>query len=130
MKIQLDHVVIHVTDWSRSNRFYQEVLGAEVVQRGEGFVYRIAGQQLNVHGPGVQVQEVARLPVQPGNADLCFCWYGSLAEAQAHLERCGVDIISGPVTRPGAQGEGKSVYFRDPDGALLEFITYEEKKGV
>jgi catechol 2,3-dioxygenase-like lactoylglutathione lyase family enzyme len=28
------------------------------------------------------------------------------------------------VCRPGARGEGTSVYFRDPDGSLLEFICY------
>jgi catechol 2,3-dioxygenase-like lactoylglutathione lyase family enzyme len=28
------------------------------------------------------------------------------------------------VARAGARGEGSSVYFRDPDGSLLEFISY------
>jgi catechol 2,3-dioxygenase-like lactoylglutathione lyase family enzyme len=26
--------------------------------------------------------------------------------------------------RFGAKGEGTSVYFRDPDGSLMEFISY------
>ncbi|MFC6592189.1 VOC family virulence protein [Deinococcus lacus] len=129
MDIALDHAVIHVSDWEKANRFYAGVLGAEVVPQGAGFVYRIAGQQLNVHGPGVQVQEVARLPVQPGNSDLCFEWRGPLSAAQQHLERCGVPIVSGPVKRHGARGEGLSVYFRDPDGSLLEFISYEGQRG-
>jgi catechol 2,3-dioxygenase-like lactoylglutathione lyase family enzyme len=30
----------------------------------------------------------------------------------------------GPVERFGAKGPGMSVYFRDPDGSLLEFISY------
>ncbi|GHG06959.1 biphenyl-2,3-diol 1,2-dioxygenase [Deinococcus piscis] len=126
--LKLDHVVIHVSDWERSNAFYAEVLGAEVVPHGSGFVYRIGGQQLNVHGPGLEVQEVARLPVQPGNSDLCFQWDGSVAEAQAYLAVRGVEVISGPVRRPGAGGEGQSVYFYDPDGSLLEFISYQEDK--
>lgn len=127
--ISLDHVVIHVTDWERSNQFYAEVLGAGVIPSGAGYVYRTGAQQLNVPGPGLTVQEVARLPVQPGNADLCFEWCGPLAQAQAHLAACGVEVISGPVTRPGARGEGTSLYFRDPDGALLEFISYAAAEG-
>ena len=41
-----------------------------------------------------------------------------------HLERCGVTVELGPVARFGAQGGGLSVYFCDPDGSLLEFISY------
>ena len=37
----LDHCVIAVSDWDRSNAFYADVLGAEVVARGEGYVYRL-----------------------------------------------------------------------------------------
>ena len=73
---KLDHCVIHVTDWERSNAFYATVLGAEVVSRSVGYAYRFGDKQLNVHGPGVKPAEVARLPVAPGNSDLCFEWMG------------------------------------------------------
>ena len=33
---KLDHCVIHVTDWSRSNAFDRDVLGAELIDRGNG----------------------------------------------------------------------------------------------
>ena len=59
--IHLDHCVIHVSDWQWSNSFYIEVLGAELVQRPVGWAYRFGDKQLNVHGPGVQPAEVARL---------------------------------------------------------------------
>ena len=39
----------------------------------------------------------------------------------------GVTIELGPVERKAARGEGTSVYFRDPDGSLLEFISYSER---
>ncbi len=123
--IRLDHVVIHVTDWERANAFYREVLGAEIVEVGGRTAYRVGGQQLNVHGPGVKPAMVARVPVAPGNSDLCFEWKGPIDEAVAHLRRHGVAIEAGPMTRSGASGEGRSVYFRDPDGSLLEFISYE-----
>jgi catechol 2,3-dioxygenase-like lactoylglutathione lyase family enzyme len=67
---------------------------------------------------------VARLPVQPGNSDLCFVWPGAIAGAVAHLEKHGVAIELGPVERYGAREAGTSIYFRDPDGSLLEFICY------
>src|SRR5262245_34337436 len=68
--VKLDHCVIHVADWDRSNKFYSEVMGAELVRRPVGWAYRFGDKQLNVHGPGVTPAEVARLPVQPGNRDL------------------------------------------------------------
>jgi catechol 2,3-dioxygenase-like lactoylglutathione lyase family enzyme len=120
----LDHCVIHVSDWERSNAFYTRVLGAELVTQPVGFAYRFGHKQLNVHGPGVKPTPVARLPVAPGNSDLCFEWKGPITDAAAHLERCGVRIEIGPVERFGAKGAGVSVYFRDPDGSLMEFISY------
>jgi catechol 2,3-dioxygenase-like lactoylglutathione lyase family enzyme len=120
----LDHCVVAVSDWERSNAFYRDVVGAELVPRGDGWVYRLGDQQLNVHGPGVHREPVASTPVTPGNSDLCFRWDGTVEEAVAHLERCGVAVELGPVPRAGARGDGTSVYFRDPDGSLLEFMTY------
>jgi catechol 2,3-dioxygenase-like lactoylglutathione lyase family enzyme len=122
--LRLDHVVIAVSDWERSNRFYGDVLGAEVVTRDGGYAYRFGDQQLNVHGPGLMPSIVARDPVRPGNSDLCFVWDGSIDEAAAHLRARGVEIELGPVERVGARGTGRSVYFRDPDATLLELISY------
>jgi catechol 2,3-dioxygenase-like lactoylglutathione lyase family enzyme len=124
MNTKLDHSVLHVSDWQVSNTFYREVLGAEVIARGAGFFYRFGTQQLNLHGPGLNPQPLARVPVMPGNSDLCFVWDGPIEGAAQHLKTCGVPMELGPVARFGAQGEGTSVYFRDPDGSLLEFISY------
>lgn len=120
----LDHCVIAVAEWQRSNRFYSEVLGAEVSPVGAGWVYRFGAQRLNVHGPGVPGNPNARLPVPPGGSDLCFEWPGPIEDAIAHLQVHQVAIEMGPVLREGAKGQGTSVYFRDPDGSLLEFISY------
>ncbi|HST15358.1 MAG TPA: VOC family protein [Gaiellaceae bacterium] len=120
----LDHCVIAVTDWDRSNAFYAGVLGAEVVARGDGYVYRFGANQLNIHGPGVDGEPNAEPPVAPGGADLCFVWDDPIETAVAHLAELGVEIELGPVPRFGARGDGTSVYFRDPDGSLLEYIAY------
>jgi catechol 2,3-dioxygenase-like lactoylglutathione lyase family enzyme len=127
---KLDHCVIHVSDWRRSNAFYRDVIGATVVEREDGgFVYRLGDIQLNLHGPGFKPAQVARLPVQPGNSDLCFEWNGPITDAIAHLERQAVAIEAGPMRRFGAKGHGASVYFRDPDGSLMEFMSYAPERG-
>jgi catechol 2,3-dioxygenase-like lactoylglutathione lyase family enzyme len=125
MPARLDHFVIAVTDWNRSNTFFRDVLGAELVELDAGrFAYRFGEQQLNVHGPGSEPHPRAADPVRPGNSDLCFVWDGPIGGAVEHLRDHGVEVELGPVERTGARGGGTSVYFRDPDGSLLELISY------
>ncbi len=125
MAVRLDHCVIAVSDWERSNRFYRDILGAEVVELDKGrYAYRFGAQQLNVHGPGSEPRPRAADPVRPGNSDLCFLWEGPIEGAVEHLGHELVEVELGPVERTGARGTGTSVYFRDPDGSLLELISY------
>lgn len=125
LNIKLDHCVIHVSNWERSNRFYSEVLGAELIAVKAGFSYRFGAVQLNCHGPNVHATPVAEKPVMPGGSDLCFIWPGKIDEAIKHLNQHQVAIEVGPVLRFGSQGQGTSIYFRDPDGSLMEFIAYD-----
>jgi len=122
--ITFDHCVIHVGDWERAKAFYADVLGAEVIPYGLGVLFRFGPVQLNTHGPGQIGTPRAHLPVMPGGSDLCFEWHGPIADAIRHLGRHSVSVELGPVERTGARGQGQSVYFRDPDGSLLEFISY------
>lgn len=126
--IGIDHVVIGITDWDRSNRFYRDVVGVELIELPRGrYAYRVGQTQLNVHGPGAKPTPLATKPVQPGNSDLCFRWEGPIEDAVEHLRAHGVELVDGPVRRQGAAGEGLSAYFRDPDGSLLEFIAYQAR---
>jgi catechol 2,3-dioxygenase-like lactoylglutathione lyase family enzyme len=104
--LRLDHVVIAVSEWERSNAFYRDVLGAELVQLGPGrFAYAFGDQRLNAHGPGTDAGDlVACQPVRPGNSDLCLEWAGPAVQAVEHLRRHGVEVEAGPVERPGARG--------------------------
>jgi catechol 2,3-dioxygenase-like lactoylglutathione lyase family enzyme len=122
----LDHLVIAVSEWERSNAFYRDVLGVDIVEVEYGRVAYVLpdGRRLNVHGPGSTPNPRAADPVRPGNSDLCFVWDGDAASAVAQLARHGVEVELGPVPRTGAAGPGMSVYFRDPDGSLLELIAY------
>ena len=124
LPITFDHCVIHVSDWARSNAFYSDVLGAQIVPVGKGFAYRFGTVQLNCHGPDHWGTPRAQVPVMPGNSDLCFEWHGPIDRAIEHLQHLGVAIELGPIERRGARDTGTSIYFRDPDGSLLEFISY------
>lgn len=123
--VTLDHSVIHVSDWEQSRAFYVDVIGCEAIAVGVGYAFRLGNQQLNCHGPDQIGTPVAKIPVMPGGSDLCFVWPGPLSDAVEHLRKHNVEIELGPVERFGAQGAGKSVYFRDPDGSLMEFMSYE-----
>ena len=124
--LALDHAVIAVSDRERSDRFYAEVLGARIEADTEGRVsYRVGEQRLNVHHPGRLATPLAAAPVAPGNSDLCFVWRGRASEAVTHLHDRGVEIVEGPVIREGSHGLGVSVYGRDPDGSLIELISYK-----
>jgi len=125
--ITLDHVVIAVSDFAVSDEFYRRVFGAEVhAPHPTVHAYRIGGRQLNVHGPDARIpaDRLAKTRVAPGNSDLAFEWHGTLEDAVAHLRACGAEIIAPDAVTAGLRGPGRSVYFRDPDGSLLEFITY------
>jgi catechol 2,3-dioxygenase-like lactoylglutathione lyase family enzyme len=126
-RIVIDHCVIAVSNWERSNDFYRDVLGAQVDQQDDRFGhYRFGDWQLNVHGPGFAGLNAAE-PVEPGNSDLCFVWPGPIEEAVEHLRLRGVEIVVGPLDKDsGAGGPGHHVYFRDPDGSLLEFVSYAD----
>jgi catechol 2,3-dioxygenase-like lactoylglutathione lyase family enzyme len=118
--------VIAVSDWARSDAFYRDVLGAEIDRRDEwSSRYRFGDWQLNVHGPGFEGLN-AVVPVAPGNSDLCFVWPGPIEKAVAHLERHGIQIEHGPAETTATVGRGRHLYFRDPDGSLLELVSYSD----
>ncbi|MGB3828565.1 MAG: VOC family protein [Ornithinimicrobium sp.] len=125
-QVQIDHVVIAVNDWDRSIAFYRDVLRAQIVDHPDGRVaFRFGDQQLNVHGPGLEIGSLVANPaVVPGGSDLCLVWPGSTEDLLGHLDRHNVAVEAGPIRRHGGRGAGVSVYFRDPDGSLLEFIVY------
>jgi catechol 2,3-dioxygenase-like lactoylglutathione lyase family enzyme len=121
MKIErLDHLVLTVADVQASCDFYARVLGMEVVTFGQGRRALTFGQQkINLHPHGREFEPKARAPT-PGSADLCLLIDTPIAQAEAQLHALGVAIEDGPVARTGATGPIQSLYFRDPDGNLIE----------
>jgi len=121
---RIDHVVLTAHDVDRTIEFYSRVLGMEPVsfaggRRGLAF----GRQKINLHQSGREHEPKALTPT-PGSLDLCFITETPLEEVVAHLQAEGVAIAQGPVEKTGALGKMMSVYFRDPDGNLVEVSNY------
>lgn len=121
MKIDsLDHLVLTVADIRTTANFYARTLGMETVTFGEGrTALSFGSQKINLHESGHEFEPKAQYP-KPGSADLCFITSTPLTEVIEHVSSCDVTIIEGPVRRTGATGPILSIYFRDPDGNLIE----------
>lgn len=116
----LDHLVLTVADVAAAEAFYARVMGMKPVTFAGGRrALAFGSQKINLHQAGREFEPKAAKPV-PGSADLCFLVKTPVEEVIAHLEREGVAIIEGPVRKTGATGPLRSVYFRDPDGNLIE----------
>ncbi len=117
---RIDHIVLTVRDIQATCEFFSRVLGMRIVTFDEGRTALHFGRhKINLHLAGAEFEPKAATPV-PGSADLCFIAETPLDAVIAHLRVCHVEIIEGPVPREGATGGLTSVYFRDPDGNLVE----------
>ena len=132
-----DHVVIPTADPEAILAFYKRLgftaIREEEWRAGTSRVFSLAfgDNKINVHPPEVWQSGnfTLRGPTAvPGCGDFCFVWDGTVEEAAAWLKAAGVDVIEGPVKRDGGRalgsGIGTSLYTRDPDGNLLEFMAY------
>ena len=121
---RIDHLVLTVADVAATVAFYETVLGMQKIEFGEGRIALAFGsQKINLHQLGAEFEPHAR-QVQTGSADLCLIIDDPLARAAEELRARGVEIIDGPVPRTGAVGRLLSLYFRDPDGNLIEISNY------
>jgi catechol 2,3-dioxygenase-like lactoylglutathione lyase family enzyme len=121
---RIDHLVLTVHDPDRTIDFYVRVLGMEPITFAGGRRALAFGRQkLNLHQAGREFEPKALKPV-PGAIDLCFITTTPLEAVITHLGSQGVHVIEGPVAKTGALGPMQSVYFRDPDGNLVEVSNY------
>lgn len=124
---QLDHLVLTVSDLDKTVGFYEKILGMKQVHFGNGRIaLRFGNQKINLHQEGKEYKPNARNAI-PGSADLCFITYTPIKDVISILEDHKIEIIDGPDVRLGAIGKLISVYFRDPDGNLLEVSNYKDE---
>ncbi|MBB5062932.1 VOC family protein [Granulicella mallensis] len=124
MKIdRLDHLVLTVASIPATIAFYTRVLGFEAAEANSRWALKFGQQKINLHQTDHTFDPKAANPT-PGSGDLCFITGDQPEQTLHHLKSLDIAIEEGPVERHGALGRMVSVYFRDPDGNLLEIARY------
>lgn len=126
-----DHLVLNVRDVEVATQWYARVLGMtrlDSVPKQGGAVrtsMMFGANKINLRPISVSAEEwFTGLSPQPGSDDICFLTDIGPEEVLAHFHACGLAIELGPVIKPGARGDIRSVYVRDPDGNLIEVASY------
>jgi catechol 2,3-dioxygenase-like lactoylglutathione lyase family enzyme len=122
-----DHVALPMQNTEAMLAFYRS-LGFQVAENQQAVSVYIGNQMINFHRPAAWQREsfTLRAPAaKPPCGDLCFVWDGTAEALRSMLDRASAKVIEGPVARQGGRrAAASSVYVRDPDGNLLEFMIY------
>ena len=122
-----DHVALPMQRTGEMLAFYRG-LGLQVVENANACSVYIGDQMINFHRPAHWQDNTFTLrapAAKPPCGDLCFVWDDTPESLKVMLDRAGAKVVEGPVARQGGQRKvGSSVYVRDPDGNLLEFMIY------
>jgi len=121
---RIDHIVLNCSDPARTIAWYQKVLGMKAESYDESRTALVFGRQKFNVRPTLTTSWKTCAVDAPGSLDLCFITQSPPEAVIDHFRQCGVDGISGPVTRSGALGPIISVYCSDPDGNLIEVASY------
>jgi len=122
-----DHVALPMQNTEAMLAFYRG-LGFDVNEGAQACSVYIGQQMINFHRPALWQRESSTLrapAARPPCGDLCFVWEGTPEALKTMLAKAGAKIVEGPAARQGGRRQaGSSVYVRDPDGNLLEFMIY------
>jgi catechol 2,3-dioxygenase-like lactoylglutathione lyase family enzyme len=115
--LDLDHIVLNCSDIDATLIWYIEQLGLTPVRVDEW-------RQGLAPFPSVRINShTINGDSTPGRLDhLCLVIAPTDPNELAHHGQ--FDVIEGPCTRFGAQGNGTSLYVRDPDGTTVELRHY------
>jgi len=129
-----DHIAFAAHDLEATCIFYDRLFGARMhfnyAPEGKSLVRQIAlgGPLLSIHQIGKGLDLVAKHPTV-GGADICLRWSGGVESAVELLRQHGILIVDGPSRRRTADGlPAHSVYFRDPDGNLVELMAADRER--
>jgi catechol 2,3-dioxygenase-like lactoylglutathione lyase family enzyme len=115
----LDHIVLCVSDVAATCSFYERVLNMESREERPGkWSLHFGTNKISLQDARAS-PSVARDTV-PGSGNFCLLTDTPLDAVVLHLKGQGIEIVEGPGERAGALGKILSVYFKDPDGNLVE----------
>jgi len=122
-----DHVALPMQNTDAMLAFYRS-LGFDTRESAAAVSVYVGNQMINFHRPSrwQDASFTLRAPAaKPPCGDLCFVWDGTADALKAWLDGAKAKVIEGPVPRQGGRkANASSVYIRDPDGNLLEFMIY------
>ncbi len=130
--VSIDHIAMPTANAEKLIEFYKR-LGFTINDEDEwrageanAFSIQVGDSKINVHPEGYTASLRGPTAV-PGCGDICFVWDGTADECKEMLEKAGVEVISGPGPRRGAlkNRNAVSLYARDPDENLLEWMIYQ-----
>ena len=126
---RIDHIVLNCKDVEATASWYERVLGMrrETFGPSQRTAVSFGNQKINLRPVGALADDpdwVTGSVEAAGSADLCFVTRATPDDVRDHLTACGVDIVSGPVTKTGALGPMTSHYCRDVDRNLVEIAVY------
>ena len=131
--VGIDHIAMPTANAERLIQFYKK-LGFTINDEAEWrsgtaniFSIQVGDSKINIHPEGYTASYRGPTAV-PGCTDICFVWEGSVEACQKMLSDVGIEVIRGPGARKGARQHGAlpvvSLYARDPDETLLEWMIY------
>lgn len=126
--VNLDHMVLTVNDLEKSKNFYHEIVGLPIIseQTDETHASLICGNSLlRLRQVDNSVKAIVAGNLTPGSFDFCLESSDTIDDVISSLKKKDVKIEQGPVVKHGFKGKMMSVYFRDPDGNLVEISSYK-----
>jgi catechol 2,3-dioxygenase-like lactoylglutathione lyase family enzyme len=118
----IDYTVIFVRDMAAMRRFYEDILGFSLLRElsPRWIEYRVGGNTLALAEPS---RTAADAPTPDGSASLQLAFKVSKSEVDCcadELVQHGVNLLSPPTDEVFGH---RTLFFRDPDGNLLEVFA-------
>ncbi len=122
MTVALDHMILPVSDVEKSVRFYYKMLGLKYEPDALMRVSPTLVLQLIQQPP--QISQHLAFSMSKAEFDETLARLKT-AEIPFGNNFDTVGTMSGPGTSHGSAKNARAIYFRDPDGHMLEIMHYE-----